>query len=706
VSRLTFGIGAGTLLLAFLGSDSLLCGAEPGAKLFEIEPRFVHLRREGVREWSSFPAEPDGTHLEMAFDAAANLRECSLQLRQLDVKQAWRVLLNGKSLGELNRDEADLVAYLPIPPGALVSGRNSLRIECAARGKVAADDIRVGQVKWSARPVSEVLSEATLEIQVVDGDSKLPSPSRITIVNADGSRHAIGAVSTDRLAVRPGVIYTADGKARCGVPAGKYTVFAGRGFEYSLAHVETTLAAGQVAQHTLEIRREVSTPGYVACDPHIHTLTFSGHGDATIAERMITLAGEGIELPIATDHNVHIDYESHARRLNVRQYFTPVIGNEVTTAVGHFNVFPIQLGARVPNHRQLQWPEIFDEIFATPGVKIAILNHARDLHSGVRPLGAERFNAAVGENSAGWPMRFNAMEVINSGATQTDPLRLLHDWMALFNRGYLVTPVGSSDSHDVTRYIVGQGRTYIQCADRDPENLDVEVAVANFLQGRVLVSYGLLAELTIDGKYKSGELAAAPGDEVEATVRVLGPHWTTAEEVQLYANGQLLRQEKIVSVKDCPLLPGVRWQATWRLARPKHDVHLVAIAVGKGIDGAYWPTAKPYQPTSPDWEPHTLGASGAVWLDGDRDGRRTSAREYAERVMADSGGDLAKLLASLAPYDAAVAAQAAHLWVAGGKSLTDEQTTLALKTARPAVAEGFQRYWQARREQQLASAMP
>src|SRR5207253_629754 len=100
-----------------------------------------------------------------------------------------------------------------------------------------------------------------------------------------------------------------------------------------------------------------------------------------IAERMITLAGEGIELPIATDHNMHIDYEPHARRLGVREFFTPVIGNEVTTSVGHFNVFPVAAEARIPDFKQKEWSAIFDEIFSTPQARIAILNHARDLHS-------------------------------------------------------------------------------------------------------------------------------------------------------------------------------------------------------------------------------------------------------------------------------------------------------------------------------------
>ena len=54
---------------------------------------------------------------------------------------------------------------------------------------------------------------------------------------------------------------------------------------------------------------------------------------------------------------------------------------------------------------------------------------------------------------------------------QTD-LELFRDWCGLINHGMKVTPVGSSDSHDVTRYIVGQGRTYIAADDKDVSKLD------------------------------------------------------------------------------------------------------------------------------------------------------------------------------------------------------------------------------------------
>jgi hypothetical protein len=620
-------------------------------------------------------------------------------LRQQDVKQAWRVLLNGKSLGELVRDENDQILYLPIPTGALNDGQNVLRVESPALAAALSDDIRVGEISIDPRPVAEALQEGTLVVEVVDDETRSPLPARITIAEPSGSLAALGTKSDDKLAVRTGVVYTADGQAQIRLPAGKYAVYACRGFEYSLAKADVDLAAGAETQTKLTIRREVPTAGYIACDTHIHTLTHSGHGDASLAERMITLAGEGVELPIATDHNVHIDYQQEAERLNVRRHFTPVIGNEVTTSVGHFNVFPTTAAARIPDFKKNSWSAIFDEIFGTPGVKVAILNHARDLHSGTRPFGPKLFNAAIGENLDGWPMRLSAMEVINSGATQTDPLRLVRDWMALLNRGYRVTPVGSSDSHDVSRYIVGQGRTYIRCGDRNPAAIDVAAAVDSFLAGRVLVSYGLLIEATLAGKYRAGDFAQLAGDELEVELRVLAPHWIAATHVQLYVNGEMIDEAKGVK-------PNFLSRTVWRLPRPKHDAHIVAVAMGPGVSGPYWPTAKPYQPTSPEFEPYVLGVSGAIWLDGDGDGRWNSPREYAERLFTEAGGDLTKILAALGNYDAATATQAAHLVRLAGKSLDTDELSRAIDGAAPAVRQGFRAYGDAWRENVRARAEP
>jgi hypothetical protein len=48
------------------------------------------------------------------------------------------------------------------------------------------------------------------------------------------------------------------------------------------------------------------------------------------------------------------------------------------------------------------------------------------------------------------------MEVITSAAMQSDIMQLYRDWFALLNRGYRLTAIASSDTHDVARFILGQ----------------------------------------------------------------------------------------------------------------------------------------------------------------------------------------------------------------------------------------------------------
>jgi hypothetical protein len=664
-----------------------------------LTDRMHHLRVGANREWADFPEAAEATELEVTFDARRNESQATLRLRQQDVKQNWKVRLNTVDLGVLRVDENDMIVYFEIPVGTLVEGANKLFVQQQGN---KSDDVRVGEIWIDDRSVSQLLGEANVDAAVVDADTQQPIPCRLTILNASGALQTPGCESNDHLAVRPGIVFTSTGRATFGLPPGSYKLIAGRGFEYSIDNATFTIKAGERSTQKLSIRREVPTDGYVACDTHVHTRTYSGHGDATVQERMITIAAEGIELPIATDHNAHIDYEPFAREMKVRQYFTPVIGNEVTTRTGHFNIFPVASGAKTPDHRSDEWKQTFDEIFSTPDVKVAILNHARDLHGGTTPFGPKLFNAASGENIADWHMGFNAMEVVNSGATQTDVLQLFHDWMAVLNRGYSVTPVGGSDSHDVGRHFVGQGRTYIRCADREAGNIDVQQAVASFVNGKVMVSYGLLTELKVDDRYQSGDLAKVAGDEVVVDLRVLGPHWVRADKVMLFANGQLVREQTIEDGDRGSHPTGVIWSDQWKLPMPRHDVHLVAIAVGPGIDSLHWRTAKPYQPDTIDPATSVLGCSGAVWLDVDGDGMRTSARRYAEQVVTQAAGKLDELFQALARYDQAVTIQAASLMQASESSVQERPFQDLLGDAPPQVRRGFAAYLAAWRENQRA----
>src|SRR6185369_11996276 len=109
------------------------------------------------------------------------------------------------------------------------------------------------------RPLAQVVGESTLEFDVVEPIAG-GVPCRITIVDESlGALPPLAAPAGQKLAVRPGVVYTADGRARVTLPAGRYRVHANRGFEYSLAVERVSLSAGSVRKVSLKIHREVPT---------------------------------------------------------------------------------------------------------------------------------------------------------------------------------------------------------------------------------------------------------------------------------------------------------------------------------------------------------------------------------------------------------------------------------------------------------------
>jgi hypothetical protein len=556
-----------------------------------------HLRSGADAEWEEFAGKtPEGKRLDFRFKAEANKEEATLFIRQVDVKLDWNVELNGRKLGKLFLMEYPLVHSLKVPANGLRAGENTLSILPPKEN----DDIVVGEFRLGKM-------DSILEVQA-------NSPCRITVADNGGHLAALEATNG-----RPGVVYTADGKASMKLLAGEYTVYASRGFEYSLATTNIKLSPGQTTRVALNIGREVATPGLVNCDTHVHTFSYAKHGDATIEERMLTIAGEGLELPISTEHNMLVDFSEAARKTGTERFFTPVVGCEVTTKSGHFNAFPIKLGSRVPEFRIEHWPQLMENIRATPGVQVIVLNHPRDTHTGFCPFAETNYNSATGENLRGFEFQFDAVELINSGALRSDLMQVFHDWFGLLNYGYRVTGVGASDSHDVSRFIIGQGRTYIFCKDDDPAKIDVQEACANLRAGRALISLGLLIDMTVHGKFRVGDLATELPEQVQVTATVSAPKWSKADRVELYANGQKIREER-VGEDASP------YQIRWVLPRPAKDAYLVAIATGPGIQSPHWAIPKPYQPSSKAWNPRVLGATNPIWLDADGDGKFTPLR--------------------------------------------------------------------------------
>ncbi len=443
----------GTFFLALAGILPFLPGQTTGQEQV-LDPGWHHIRNTGDQEWAEFPAKAEASKVSLAFSSTVNSVEYTLSIRQYDIKQRWQVTLNGQILGRLVEDEKDLLTYLKIPQGVLQRS-NTLEISSS---DPTADDIRAGEITLHALPLDSLLSQAQVEVRVQDKDSGKGLPCKVTIVNGMVILQSVSATPSEQLAIRAGYVYTPAGVLTLGLPEGNYSLYVTRGFEYGVDSTQITVRKGDHLRREFTLAREVSTTGWAASDTHIHTYTWSKHGDATAAERALTIAGEGIELPILTDHNIHVDLKPYAAALGLTGYFTPVTGNEVTTRVGHFNIFPV-LSETVADHNVSSWSALSESLGDPKGTTAIILNHARDIHLGFRPFDPSKHLAVAGMRLDDWKFPANAMEVMNSGSQQSDQQELMRDWFGMLNGGHVISPAGASDSHDVSRFIVGQART-------------------------------------------------------------------------------------------------------------------------------------------------------------------------------------------------------------------------------------------------------
>lgn len=633
-------------------------------------------------EWDHFRGQTAQPQFETVFALENSELPCSILVRQMDVKaDGWIVSVNDQKVGVLQLIDEPAWIVVPVRAGVLKKGENKLRIANPALkpGGTFSDQVEIGTIHLLER---ENVFSSNLEISVRGEDKEL-LPARITITDLQGNLAALTNLSGEKVAARTGILYTSDGKAAAGLLPGDYRVFATRGSEYSLGETKVTLKPGQKNAASLLLKREVPTPGYVAADTHIHTFTHSRHGDATADERVSTIAGEGIELPVVTEHNLHVTYAAPASRLGVGKYFTLVQGNEVTTKRGHFNIFPVELSAPVPDAKIEDWSQLLRSIRATPQVQVVILNHPSDVHSGFIPFASTNLLPGIGRSPTALDFSVDAIEVINSGAMRSDWMEPFRGWFALLNYGHKIMAVSGSDSHDVSRFSLGQGRTYIPADDSDPSSIDIARACSEIKAGRAFISLGLFAKILVNGKYSMGDLVPA-GKSFQVDVEVLGPGWIAADKVELFANGQKVAEATAEAGRRAKLQ---KIKASWQLPPAVNDAWLVAIASGPGVQQPYWTIPRPYQPSTTNAKSPSLAATNPVWLDCDGDGKFTPPRFWAEQVLAK--GFTEESIRKLERADPAALLQAVDLLSQAKPSWQRGDIDKALEKAAPSVRAAF-----------------
>jgi hypothetical protein len=192
--------------------------------------------------------------------------------------------------------------------------------------------------------------------------------------NVDGQRGYIEAAG-----------YTdADGMLLLSARPGDYVAYFSRGFEYDVVKVPVHVDSGGGGSAMARLTRVVDTQGWMSLDTHVHHED-SIDSNLPLKDRLLSAAGEGLEIAISTNHNFVSDWRPWVDALSLNPWLTSFVGIEFTTLEsGHFNSFPLQYPEGPVTHGSFDWfghpPK---DLFAGlrklgDGDSVIVCNHPRD----------------------------------------------------------------------------------------------------------------------------------------------------------------------------------------------------------------------------------------------------------------------------------------------------------------------------------------
>lgn len=445
----------------------------------------------------------------------------------------------------------------------------------------------------------------SLRVSVTDGEGK-PMPARVTLfgVFPTPKPHFGSAQSARGL---HNVAYTADGELDLALPPGRYVVRVTRGPEYAVHRSEVSIGADEGQTLQVKLERLVETKGWLSADFHLHSDP-SPDSSVSLEDRVLSLAAEGVEVAVATDHNHVTDFSEASRARGLAQELLSIVGVEITTVGwGHFNAFPYPLDTRVPQHAGVVPWEIFADARALAPRAVIQVNHPR-MAGGIGYFARLRLSEDVPpEAEEGFSFDFDTLEVVNGFELDQPAVleRNLREWFMLLDWGYTYTAVGNSDSHSLVYQWAGYPRTYVKVEDDDPERVSEDEIASALLKGRAQISNGIFAEVRVAGQGGPGDLISAPGGEVLLEVAARAAPWVDVSRAEAWVNGQLVAKTALQAPSRSRPVYG--WRQALEL---QEDAWIVVIVRGD----------RPLRETFPEAKGTPFVIVNPVFVDVDGDG--------------------------------------------------------------------------------------
>ncbi|HVJ19086.1 MAG TPA: CehA/McbA family metallohydrolase [Polyangiaceae bacterium] len=404
-------------------------------------------------------------------------------------------------------------------------------------------------------------------------------------------------------------IWTGNGTIDRELPPGKYRALATSGIERSAASFRFELTSGSTRVLQGELKRVVPTPGFISADLHLHQVP-SVDADISLENRVVSVAAEGVELAVATDHYTVTDLAPVVSFLRERGILSAplatIAGSEVSTLgtprFGHFNVFPLDQG-EIVRYRDVTPSELFADARQKSPNGVIQVNHPRwDAKLGYFTHYGLTLDTAE-PKQPGYDPNFDTLEVYNGDDARDINLVLppLMDWIHLLGRGYRYTATGSSDSHNLAFLDPGLPRTYIRHGVGSDDASDVQApadAVIKALKaGHVIVSSGPFIEASVQGK-GPGETARGIGQYAELKIRVRAAPWVSVSKLEVYHGGSA---KLVHSSQIWPSQKPVRYDAIHSIPIEKPTFFVVVVRGDVPLPNVARDTTLPFAFTNPIW---------------------------------------------------------------------------------------------------------
>lgn len=203
--------------------------------------------------------------------------------------------------------------------------------------------VAITVTEGSSQKVALESPRAGLLTFTLSDERGVPVPGKISIFPADGEPTRDPVLGDGFIAGSPeAVLFPMYGAGEVELPDGEYYAVASRGLEYELDISDTFIVDASRRSHLdLTVVRSVNTDGWISADLHVHAMRSHDSGVA-LADRVRTMASEGVEFFASTDHDWITDYAPTIELLGLEEWVQSAPGNEVTTIeTGHFLAFPL-----------------------------------------------------------------------------------------------------------------------------------------------------------------------------------------------------------------------------------------------------------------------------------------------------------------------------------------------------------------------------